>query len=382
MSECQCWIFLIPRCNFKPPSLKKLNMKRIKRNPEKYAPLEVYSEFSRRRGYKLHVEEDIAAFMASFGELLKASQSNDMLVHGKRVEALFGNLAAGLGGCKFIKSEDAGESFAADADIQPPDYKLILNDGTHIFVEVKNCNQESPKSSVLLHKDNIDKVERYGALHGIPVYYAIYYRSINRWAMLPRSAFIELKRKYATNLIHSLANNSMGMLGDLMIGTKPDLVFELVADKTKDASIDENNQASFIIGDVKIYCEDNEIDDYDEKTMAFYFMRFGDWDCGDAEAILEENGELHSVRYTFKPESSENAELNGFDFIGNLSSMITSAFNELTVSERQVTSIDTKLEPRAFSITIPEGYKGKKLPLWLMSQQPNTEFNTLEHTGQ
>lgn len=235
---------------------------------------------------------------------------------------------------------------------------------------------------MLLHKDNIDKVERYGALHGIPVYYAIYYRSINRWAMLPRSAFIELKRKYATNLIHSLANNSMGMLGDLMIGTKPDLVFELVADKTKDASIDENNQASFIIGDVKIYCEDNEIDDYDEKTMAFYFMRFGDWDCGDAEAILEENGELHSVRYTFKPESSENAELNGFDFIGNLSSMITSAFNELTVSERQVTSIDTKLEPRAFSITIPEGYKGKKLPLWLMSQQPNTEFNTLEHTGQ
>lgn len=119
-------------------------MKRIKRNPEKYAPLEVYSEFSRRRGYKLHVEEDIAAFMASFGELLKASQSNDMLVHGKRVEALFGNLAAGLGGCKFIKSEDAGESFAADADIQPPDYKLILNDGTHIFVEVKNCNQREP----------------------------------------------------------------------------------------------------------------------------------------------------------------------------------------------------------------------------------------------
>ncbi|GAB7265539.1 hypothetical protein DZJ_20890 [Dickeya ananatis] len=118
-----------------------------------------------------------------------------------------------------------------------------------------------------------------------------------------------------------------------------------------------------------------------KKNMAFYFMRFGDWDCGDAEAILEESGELHSVRYIFRPKNPDNSELNGFDFIGNLSSMITTAFNELTVNERRVTSIDTMLEPHALSITIPEGYKGKNLPLWLISQQPNTEFNTLEYTG-
>lgn len=357
-------------------------MRRIQRNPEKYAPLEVYSELSRGRGYKLHVQEDFDAFMTSFGKLLKESQSNEMLVHGKRVEALFGNLAAGLGGCKFIKSEDAGEGFSADADIQPPDYKLIVNDGTPIFVEVKNCNQARPQASFLLHKENIDKIERYSELHGIPVYYAIYYRCINRWAMLPKSAFIELERKYATNLIHSLANNTMGMLGDLMIGTKPDLVFELIADKNKDASIDDNNQAQFIIGDVKIYCDGNEVDDSYEKNMAFYFMRFGDWDCGDAEAILEGSGELHSVRYTFRPKDPDNTKLNGFDFIGNLSSMITTAFNELTVNERRVTSIDTMLEPHALSITIPEGYKGKNLPLWLISQQPNAEFNTLENTGE
>ncbi|MEQ5217662.1 hypothetical protein [Morganella morganii] len=357
-------------------------MKRIHRNPEKYSPLEVFSEFSRSQGYKLCVQEDFDAFMTKFGELLKASQNNEMLIHGKRVEALFGNLAAGLGGCKFIKSEDAGEGFTADADIQPPDYKLILNDGTHIFVEVKNCNQNSPKSSVFLHKDNIDKIERYSKLHGIPVYYAIYYRCINRWTMLPKSAFIEHKRKYATNLIHSIANNTMSMLGDLMIGTKPDLVFELIADKNKDVSIDDNNQVKFIIGDAKIYCNGHEVDDRYEKNIAFYFMRFGDWDCGEAEAVLDDNKELYSVRYTFRPIDPENTERNGFNIIGNLSSMITTAFNELTVNEQQVTSIDTMLGPRAISITIPDGYKGKNLPLWFMSQEPNTEFNTLEHTGE
>ncbi|WP_238494034.1 hypothetical protein [Pantoea ananatis] len=356
-------------------------MKRITRNPEKYAPLEVYSEFSRGRGYKLHVQEDFDAFMTSFGELLKASQSNEMLVHGKRVEALFGNLAAGLGGCKFIKSEDAGESFAANPDIQPPDYKLILNNGDHIFVEVKNCNQAKPQSSFLLHKGNIDKIERYGEIHGIPVYYAIYYRCINRWVMLPKSAFIELERKYATNLIHSLANNTLGMLGDLMIGTKPDLALELIADKNKEISIDEKKQACFIIGDLKIYCDENEVDDNNEKNLAFYFMRFGDWNCSGSEAILDGNGELHSVRYTFRPNEPNNTKLNGFDFIGNLRSMITTAFNELTVNDRQIISIDTKLDPIDFSINIPKGYKGEKLPLWMISQHPNAEFNTLIHTG-
>lgn len=356
-------------------------MKRLKRNPEKYSPLEVYSQFSRDGGYKLRVQEDIDAFMINFGKQLNYSQNDDILIHGKRVEALFGNIAAGLGGCKFIKSEDAGEAFSSE-DIQPPDYKLILNDGTHIFIEVKNCNQSRPQSSVLLDKKNIDKIEAYGGLHGIAVYYAIYYRCVNRWVMLPKSSFIQLKRKYATNLIHSMANNAMGMIGDLMIGTKPDLVFELLVDKSKESSIDEKNKANFIIGDIKIHCNANEIDDQYEKKLAFYFMRFGDWDCGDAEATLDDDGSLYSVKYIFKPDNHKNAELNGFDFIGNLSSMITNAFNEVTVSDRQVTSIDTRLEPRDFSITIADDYKGKKLPLWFLNQQPNTEFNTLDHTGE
>lgn len=55
--------------------------------------------------------------------------------------------------------------------------------------------------------------------------------------------------------------------------------------------------------------------------------------------------------------------------------------NELTVNDRQITSIDTRLDPIDFSINIPEGYKGRKLPLWLISQYLNAEFNTLGYTG-
>ncbi|MCV5580102.1 hypothetical protein OFO05_32375, partial [Escherichia coli] len=86
--------------------------------------------------------------------------------------------------------------------------------------------------------------------------------------------FIERERKYETTPVHSLANSEMAMLGDLMVGTKPPLIFELVADKTKDASV-EGNQARFIIGDVKMYCGETEIEDRQEKDIAFYLLRFG-----------------------------------------------------------------------------------------------------------
>lgn len=349
-------------------------MKRIKRNVEKFEVIDLFTALSREHGYQLHVEEDVDAFMSRILNALKVSQNNDTLIHGKRIETLFKHLAAGLGACRLIKAEDAGETITKIEDeIIPPDYKLILNDGKQIFVEVKNCNLPNSKSPFLLRKDYVEKIERYGELHGIPVYYAIYYRCLNKWVMLPKSSMIELKNKYSTTLPHSMANNEMSMLGDMMIGTKPELIFELIADQNKSISIDEKDNAKFIIGDVKIYCENVEIDIPEEKNIAFYLIRFGNWDCSEPVAIMHE-GKLHSVQFTFKPDSSEIAEKQGFDFIGDLSSMITSAFNEQTVYEQKVTSIDTRMEPDVFSASISQEYKGEQLPLWLFSVEPNPNF--------
>jgi len=43
--------------------------------------------------------------------------------------------------------------------------------------------------------------------------------------------------KTQKNTVRSLANSEMAILGDLMVGTKPPLIFELVADKNKDAFV-------------------------------------------------------------------------------------------------------------------------------------------------
>jgi hypothetical protein len=50
-------------------------------------------------------------------------------------------------------------------------------------------------------------------------------------------------------------------------------------------------------------------------------------------------------------------DTNGFELIGNLSTMITAAFNEQTIREQTVTAIDTRHEPEVFGITIPKDYK-------------------------
>ncbi len=45
----------------------------------------------------------------------------------------------------------------------------------------------------------------------------------------------------------------------------------------------------------------------------------------------------------------EDFEKNGFSILGNLSSMITEAFNEHTVYEQEVTAITSRAEPDVFS---------------------------------
>ncbi|MCH9269891.1 hypothetical protein [Pantoea ananatis] len=349
-------------------------MKRLVRNPGKFEALEAFTAFSRENGYKLKSPEDTEKFLQHFGESLKASQENQILLHGKRMEACFGQVAAGLHGCSIIKSEDTGDVISYDSEILLPDYRLVLKNGMQIFVEVKNSNLPNPTSTYLLRKDYIAKLQRYSELNGVPLYFAIYYRCLRMWTLLSVDSLVELKNKFETTPVHSLLNNEMSMIGDVAIGTQPPLVFELIADKTQNASIDENNIANFICGDVKLYCNEKEIEDYEEKNIAFYLMRFGRWGCGRPEGSVDDNGELLSVRFTFWPESHEELEANGFAMLGNLSSMITEAFNEHTVYEQEVTALTSKAEPDIFTVHIPKEYEGNVLALWrlVIQAKPKT----------
>ena len=120
-------------------------MKRIKRNPEKFEVIDLFTALGREHGYKLSVKEDVEDFIDRIGSSLKASQENPNLLHGKRVESLFAHVAGALGNCRLIKQEDSGEAFTTENNIQAPDYKVVLNDGSQYFIEVKNCGNPPEK---------------------------------------------------------------------------------------------------------------------------------------------------------------------------------------------------------------------------------------------
>lgn len=349
--------------------LRKL--KRIKRNPEKFEVIDLFTAMGREHGYKLTVEGDADDFIERIGKSLKSSQENPTLLHGKRVESLFAHVAGALGNCKLIKQEDSGEAFTTEANIQAPDYKVVLNNGKQYFIEVKNCHFPNVKSPYPFRKSYLEKLEAYADLHGTPLLFAVYFSRHNKWFLLSKSSFDEQKNRYVIDFINAMAKNEMSILGDRTIGTEPSLTLELRADLSKEATISENGEVNFIIGDVKLYSAGREITNELEKSIAFYLMRFGTWNENAPEA-LDDNGVFAGVKYSFSPDFPQEEQV--FSMIGELSSMISSSYTEQTVYERSVIALDTNLEPSVFSVEIPNGYKGEELPLWQFTLQPNPDF--------
>lgn len=352
-------------------------MKRIKRNPGKFEVIDLFTALGREHGFKVSEDDDAREFMGLVKSSLKDSFEDTKLLHGKRVEALFAHVAGALGGCKFIKQEDSGEIFTDDENLQPPDYLLILKTGERIFVEVKNCHFPNFKSPFSIQNDYIQRLENYSELTGAPLKFAVFFSQYNKWVLLSKSSFTAHKTKHAITFIEAMARNEMSIIGDRMIGTKPPLSVVFVANPEKEAFITEDDQAKFIISDIKFYCAGEEITNDTEKNIAFYLVQFGKWAESEGEAIFD-GDRLAGVKLDYQPEHEEemeNARQQGFGIIDHLSSMVSTAYKQHTVYEQRVIALDTAADPEVFSVEIPEGYKGDKLPLWQIELRPNTDFS-------
>lgn len=353
-----------------------LAMKRIKRNPGKFEVIDLFTALGREHGFKVSEDEDAREFMGLVKSSLKKSFEDAKLLHGKRVEAMFAHVAGALGGSKLIKQEDSGSIFTDDDDLQPPDYLIVLKSGERIFVEVKNCHFKNYKSPFPVKSDYIQKLENYAQLNGAALKFAVFFSQFNQWVLLSKSSFTEHKAKCSISFIEAIAKNEMSIIGDRMIGTKPPLSVVFVADPEKEAFITDDGQANFIISDIKFYCDENEITDGTEKNIAFYLIQFGKWSESEGEALFDSE-RLAGVKLDYQPEHQEevhDARQQGFGIIGHLSSMVSTAYKQHTVYEQRVIALDTAADPEIFSVEIPKGYKGDKLPLWQMELRPNTEF--------
>lgn len=352
-------------------------MKRIKRNPGKFEVIELFTALGREHGFKISEKNDTREFMELVNSSLQVSFEDEKLLHGKRVEAMFAHVAGALGGCNLIKQEDSGAVFTNDDNLQPPDYLLVLKTGEKILVEVKNCHFPNYKSPFPIQNDCIERLENYAELTGVQLKFAVFFSQFNKWVLLSKNSFTAHEKKHAITFIEAMAKNEMSIIGDRMIGTKPPLSVVFVADPEKEAFITEDGQAKFIISDVKFYCDGEEITNDIEKNIAFYLALFGKWVESEGEALFD-GDRLAGVKLDYQPEHEEemeNSRQQGFGIIGDLSSMVSTAYKQHTVYEQRVIALDTAADPELFSIEIPKNYKGDKLPLWQIELRPNTDFS-------
>ncbi|QPB24552.1 hypothetical protein [Rhizobium sp. 007] len=350
-------------------------MKRVKRDPAKFDAIELYTAVGRDRGYKLNVEGDMDNFLDAVKGSLQASQTNPLLLHGKRAEALFAHVAGALGYCKLIKQEDAGAIFAAAGNLIAPDYRIVLNDGSALLVEVRNFYLKSFDKEFTLPAKTMAGLEQYAELNGLPLKIAIYFSNANAWVLLSKSAFKRVGKHFTISFVQAMALNEMAILGDRTIATLPRLSLEFRTTPDLAMEPDENSEVVLTNKSMKFECGDTEIVGDDAREIAFYLMRYGRWPCGEPTASFQ-GKKVIALQFLFEPEQVHEGQ--GCETIGGLSQMVSSAYRELTVDDTGVVALDIRHDPEVFTLRIPEGFKNETLPLWQFILQPNPVFGQTE----
>lgn len=344
-------------------------MEKLIRNSEKFDVLELFSSMATEHGYDINDVNSINDFIKRVKSSIGKSTNNDIAVFGKRTESLFAYICAALDEVELIKQEDTGDMFCA-TDILAADYRLTLKNKKQYLVEIKNCHHSDPQKEFSLSKTYYKKLSNYASLNNIDLKIAIYYSAWNQWVLLSIGVFKQTKNSYKTDFIHAITKSEMALLGDYTIGTAPNLEIHLLTSPEEAFQVEDDGNTKIIIRKITIYCNGNEVHDEKEKEIAFYFMRYGEWEEQENEAILE-NNKFTGIKYIYSP--IEKTEPN-FSIIGRLSSMISSAFREHTVTNGKVSKMKPEVEPSHFKVFIPSNYEGKDLPLWRFIMHPKEKI--------
>lgn len=344
-------------------------MKRIPKDPEKFDAIDLFDAIGRKRGFRIDDKSSQKRFLDSISNSFARNRSNPIILHGRRVEGMFGYVAASLGRCKLIKREDSGDVFSHNTSVQQPDYRIVLDSSNELFVEVKNCHHEDPEFELSFREEYLKKLAEYCGIFGSPVKIAIYWSRWNMWALVDIERLAKNNGKRSTSMLEAAKINEMMILGDMMIGTLPPLKLRLIADVNKSRTVDSRGQVIFTIGNVELYSAETKIEDDKERNIAFYLLLYGRWQELESRANIEKN-QLISVDFVLGPETTSGQR---FEFVGQLSSMISSRYNQLTTSQAGIERLTPKAEPGSLGLLIKDDYEGKYLKLWRFAVKPNYE---------
>jgi len=341
-------------------------MKRIPRQPERFQVLDLFAAIAPAHGLSLNDATTCDRFLKIVRHSFEANAKNPIILHGTRVQAMFAFVAASLGRAILVKEEDSGKIYATEPEIRPPDFRIHLEDTSAFFVEVKN--HHDPEKPLRLSSSYLSSLRRYADISKLPLRIAVYWSKGNLWTLVSSQHLPQRDGKFELSFEKALKTNEMADLGDLNVATTPPLTCRIITDPSKPRKVGPSGETPFTIGSVEFFCAGRQIEQNEERNLAFYFMLFGNWVEPEPQVHIEEEQLIYIDFTTNHPAPVPGRE---FQFIGTLSSMISRRFTALTAPEGQIQSVLASAEPGALGVVIPEEYKGTDLPLWRFVQQPN-----------
>ena len=178
-------------------------------------------------------DRDRSAFAELLERGISESLNNQRRLHGRWAQDLFEAVAVSLDSIRLIKEEDSGRLYydQEQPDLRLPDFRLILNDGRQLLVEVKNVAPSGIRRNQKLRSRDVGAAREYSRLTRADLYYAHFWAFSARWTLV-NSDWLEDAGEFKI-LKNSTAHtqNEMGLLGDFYIGTRSlEFVWSLVAD--------------------------------------------------------------------------------------------------------------------------------------------------------
>lgn len=319
---------------------------------------------------------------------LRSSLANPSRLGGHQVQNAFETVAVVLGAARLVKTEDAGVYYVDDAEgeLTPPDFKVVLHDGTRLLIEVK---LGGPPNLERHHHDirikDFDATRRYAEADGARLLYAHLWPEVWEWTLVDPAAFVSVASKPSVRRLvfeDAMKANEMALLGDAMLGTAPPLRLSLLA------SPDEQNSepgkksgersVQFRVADVELSSASQRINSPEEIRLAMFLMMYGPWEMNE-EVRLDSQGQVAAVDYIASPYAPDEkarleVERHGIALVGSLSGMYTRWFtNAVTTEDGAVQALRSEPPVDRLGGLVPVDYwdrPHRTLRLLLLRQQP------------
>lgn len=316
------------------------------------------NDASIRSAFGLHVEKAIDLAL-----------KDPALLQGQRAEAMFEALVISLGEFQLLKPEDSGRVFASER-MQPPDFRVVLKDGTNWLIEVKNVYQPNAihQRRRLLTRDYRKSLDRYATATGGTLKLAIFWARWSIWTLVDPERIDPGGGDLALDMMDALKMSELASLGDESIGIRAPLLLRLTMDPKRTSSIASNGTVHVTIGNAQIFSAGFELSNPSDQQIAWTVMQYGDWEMGEPKAVVE-GDRLIALEFDCAPLKPSG---QGFESVGFLSRLFARYYADKTMKEGEVIRIKVPAQLEWFQ-ALRQKDGTARMPIWRFVLKPNQD---------